>query len=117
MSTFLIMLIPKCPFCFAAYSSAITICGIRQESYNFWELYLLGLMILIIFAGLILRYRGLRTLVGLGVAGLGTTAIFQGVINENLVWYYLGAGLLLAGSMINRKIFRFGNLNHYFNRS
>ena len=104
-SSILILVVPKCPFCFAGYTSAITICGIRPESHNSWELYLVGFLILVILASILLKNRGMRTAISLAVVLLGSIVLIYGALNTNMTGYYFGSVLLLVGSLINRKIF------------
>ncbi|MEL7006473.1 MAG: hypothetical protein AAFN93_27680, partial [Bacteroidota bacterium] len=68
-SAVLIIVIPKCPFCIMAYSSAITMCG-GPDMYlldNNWVSYIPILLSVFIIAMLILNYRDVRTNYALGL--------------------------------------------------
>ena len=103
-SGILIALIPKCPYCILAYSSAITMCsGTRIYSQTpGWTSYLLiGLAILTLFL-VIFNYRGKRTLVSAGLVAAGSLFMLLGQFyTYQMTHYYLGTFLLLFGVWFN----------------
>lgn len=116
LSSTLLLLVPKCPFCFAGYTSAITICGIAPKSQSLWEFYLVGFLAAVILFSLLLRFRGLRTLVALVFFITGSVFIFMCLIHENITGYYIGAGLMLTASVVNRKMITPSGLQNYLKR-
>lgn len=109
-STLLIVLLPKCPLCVMAYSSALTICGgesIYMQSNNWLSFFPIALALVIV--GLIARnYRGGRTLVALGLAGLGSVAIL--LVHQLILpplFYDLSAALLFLAIWLNGSMFSF----------
>ncbi len=104
LSTFLLIILPKCPFCVMAYSSAITICG-GPDMYlmsNNWVSYIPLILALFINLMLFLNWRGNRTVFALIVAMIGFTfllLIHQLILSSD--FYNLGAGLLLMGIWLN----------------
>jgi len=73
ISTLLIILIPKCPFCIMAYTSAITMCG-AQDLYlnsNNWVSYIPLLLSGVIITMIMLNNRGVRTIFSGVIAFVG----------------------------------------------
>ena len=74
IGSFLLMVIlPKCPFCIMAYSSAITLCG-GQDYYlsqNNWVSYIPSILSLIIIFLIARRNKGIKTYWSLTLATLG----------------------------------------------
>ena len=104
LSTFLLIILPKCPFCVMAYSSAITICG-GPDMYltsNNWVSYVPLVLALFINLMLLLNWRGERTVNALIVAMIGFTFL---LLTHQLIlssgFYNLGAVLLLLGIWLN----------------
>lgn len=100
----LIAILPKCPFCIAAYSSAIVLCS-GTKLYNQspdWTNYISILLAFVTLLMVVLNYRGKRTwyaaaLVLIGSALIIRTELFTGNLSE----YYYGAFLLLLGVWLN----------------
>ena len=112
LSTLFIVLIPKCPLCIMAYSSAITMCGGRELylNQNNWVSYIpiiLGVVILVL---IIQRFKGLKTWVSLMIATGGLlliVGVHQLMIPSSA--YNLGAGLLLFATWLNGSFISFVN--------
>ena len=104
LSTFLLILLPKCPFCVMAYSSAITICG-GHDMYlmsNNWVSFVPLFLALFINLMLLSNWRGQRTILAIIVAMIGFTLIL--LIHQLMLspdFYNFGAGLLLLGIWLN----------------
>ena len=104
LSTFLLIILPKCPFCVMAYSSAITICG-GPDMYlmsNNWVSYVPLFLALFINLMLFLNWRDQRTLLALTVAMIGFAILLlthQLILPSDL--YNLGVGLLFMGIWLN----------------
>ena len=104
LSTFLLIILPKCPFCIMAYSSAITICG-GHDMYlmsNNWVSFVPLFLALFINLMLLSNWRGQRTILAIIVAMIGFSIIL--LIHQLMLspdFYNLGAGLLLLGIWLN----------------
>ncbi len=106
----LLVLLPKCPFCFLAYSSTAMLCGrssILTVSYTrifsssstvYFTAFCCGLILLSIF----LKYRDARTKYALGLAGLGSALLLLSVTaGGGLLLYYSGLLMVFAGIWLN----------------
>ena len=107
LSTFLLIILPKCPFCIMAYSSAITICGGTDMYFrsNNWVSYVPLVLALFINLMFLFNWRGQRTLYALMIAMVGFTLIsltHQLVLSP--VFYDLGAVLLLMSIWLNSSL-------------
>lgn len=111
-SAILIILIPKCPLCIMAYSSAITICG-GQDIYmssNNWVSYIpLVLAVAVIFM-IAFNQKGLRTWLAITFALISTLLI---VFSHQLMipsgFYNVGGVGLLMAIWINGNLVSFTN--------
>jgi len=103
-SLLLIIILPNCPFCIMAYTSAITICG-GSDIYlaeNNWASYIPILLSLVIVFMLILNKRGVRTHYALAFAFIGTAFII--LVHQlylSVQFYYVGTSLLFLAIGIN----------------
>ncbi len=104
LSLLLIIVLPNCPFCIMAYSSAITMCG-GPDMYmaeNNWASYLPITLSMVIIAIIWINKRGKRTTYALLSAMVGAMLI---VLVHQLIlaeaFYYLGTTLLFVGILIN----------------
>ena len=104
LSTFLLIILPKCPFCVLAYSSVITIC-VGPNMYlmfNNWGFYIHHFLALFIILMLFLSWRGQRTILALIFPMIGFTILS---LTHKLIllsdFYNLGADLLLMGIWLN----------------
>ena len=106
-STVVLIILPKCPICIMAYSSAITICG-GNDMYlrsNNWVSYVPLVLAFFINLMLLFNWRGQRTLYALMIAMVGFTLIsltHQLVLSP--VFYDLGAVLLLMSIWLNSSL-------------
>ena len=119
-SAFLIILIPKCPFCIMAYSSAITICG-GQDIYmasNNWVSFIPLVLSGVVLGMILFNQRGTRTWIAAILALLSALLIiFSHQLIISASFYNVGGiGLLLAAwlngnllSFINQLIRKFRN--------
>ena len=109
-STVVLIILPKCPICIMAYSSAITICG-GNDMYlrsNNWVSYVPLVLAFFINLMLLFNWRGQRTLYALMIAMVGFTLIsltHQLVLSP--VFYDLGAVLLLMSIWLNSSLISF----------
>lgn len=104
LSTFLIIIIPKCPFCVLAFSSAISVCGgemVYMNSNN-WASYIPMALSAFTIAMVLLNKNGKRTTASILVAFIGT-AMIVGAIELILdsAYYTLGSVLLIMAVWLN----------------
>ena len=104
LSSLLIIIIPKCPFCVMAYSSALTVCG-GQSVYlhqNNWVSYIPLVLSLIILYILIRNYKDGRTIVAIAMAITGSVLLLlvhQLMLPPN--FYHIGSTLLFLSIWLN----------------
>ena len=105
----MIAILPKCPYCILAYSSAITMCsGTKLYSHTpGWTSYLLlglaGLTLLLI----LMNYKGKRTIAAAALAATGSLLMLASQFYTfDINHYYIGTFLLLFGVWVNAS-FRF----------
>ena len=100
----IIALIPKCPFCILAYTSAVSVCGSAQLSQHspVWTSWISGLLALLTLAFVALNYKGKKTLLALAIILAGTGLIFWSELQSGaLTQYQWGASLLILGVWLN----------------
>ena len=104
LSGILIALIPKCPFCILAYSSAITVCSSKSLA-AYTPDWTSSVSIAFSFLTLIItlyNYKGYRTqlaclLILIGSSLIVYSEIFTGVLTT----YYWGCAILILGVWTN----------------
>ena len=105
----MIAILPKCPYCILAYSSAITMCSgttLYTQSSGWTSYLLLGLAILTLFF-ILLNYKGKRTIYAAALVGTGSILMIAcQFYTFNINHYYIGTFLLLFGVWVNAS-FRF----------
>jgi len=105
----MIAILPKCPYCILAYSSAITMCS-GTKLYNFspgWTSYLLLGLALLTLLFILLNYKGKRTIYAAVLVGTGSLLMLAcQFYTFNINHYYIGTFLLLFGVWVNAS-FRF----------
>lgn len=119
--SFLVLILPKCPFCFVAYTSAITMCGSSTlvSQHIDWAAYLsLALGSIVIFC-IARNYRGQGTLRALFLAIIGIAFVSAGIfLAENFKFYYIGSFLLLIAAYYNGSGFKpINNLINHFRKN
>ncbi len=109
-SAILIILLPKCPFCIMAYSSAITICG-GQDIYlssNNWISFIPLALAVVVFSMIVLNRKGRRTWIAAIVALISAFLI---VLSHQLIisasYYNIGGVGLLIAAWINGNLVAF----------
>jgi hypothetical protein len=114
----LILILPKCPFCFVAYTSAMTMCGSSAlvSQHLDWAAYLaISLAIIVVFC-IARNYRGIGTSRALILAIVGLLFVLSGLFQtENIISYYIGSILLLIAAFYNGGGFKPINkfINHF----
>ena len=100
----LIALLPKCPFCLLAYSSAMTLCNgskiyLHTPGWTSWIS--IGLAILTLMM-VLLNYRGKRTIVAASLILFGSLFILRSELyTGDILGYYFGAAMLMLGVWVN----------------
>lgn len=119
----LIAILPKCPFCIAAYSSAIVLCSgtkLYHQAPDWTNFISIGLAVLTLIM-ILFNYRGKRTWFAASLVILGSlliirTELYTGELQE----YYIGAFALLMGVWVNASFMFFYRkwmkpIFHFFN--
>lgn len=112
LSALLVIIIPKCPFCIMAYSSAITVCG-GQDMYlhsNNWVSYIPIFLALMVNGILLFNYKGRKTVLAIATSLLAFAMILgahQTIISSE--YYNIGSILLLLSIWFNGSFFHFLN--------
>lgn len=105
-----VAILPKCPFCILAYSSAITLCSgaqINNHASGWTSWISIGLALLTLLLVLV-NNRGRRTWAAAALVIAGGLLILRAELySGNLSTYYLGAIFLLAGVWINASFLYF----------
>ena len=110
-SSLLIALLPKCPFCVMAYTSAITVCSAKTLTavYSPEWTSTIPISLAILTLGIVAwNYKGKKTvaacfLILTGVFLIVQSELFSGVLTS----YYWGCALLFFGVWVN------GNLGYF----
>lgn len=103
----LIALLPKCPFCVLAYSSAITMCGVNAQAPTWTSWISIGLAVITLIA-ILLNYRGWRTWLAVSFVLVGSILImFSELSSGDLTHYYQGVVLLIFGVWMNASFLYF----------
>lgn len=101
----LIAILPKCPFCILAYSSAITMCGSAgavETTTAPWVLYVSLGLILLTCIFLFLNHRGTRTNYAIALVVIGGGFILSNnLLQAQNLFYYIGSFFLLFGVWVN----------------
>lgn len=112
VSALMVVIIPKCPICVMAYTSAVTMCG-GPDMYlaeNNWISYIPLLMSVLIIGLICYNHKGWRTWIALFIALIGASSIFlthQLVLAGN--FYHVGTILLFLAIWFNSNFISFLN--------
>ena len=107
---FFIAILPKCPFCIMAYSSAITMCSGKKlyHSDPTWATYIsigLALFTLVI---VLYNYKGTKTIIAAILVIIGSAFILNSEFySGEMMHYNLGAGILILGVWLNANLMYF----------
>ena len=110
LSALLVILIPKCPFCVMAYTSAITICGGSDMYFgeNNWVSYIPVLMAGAIIFFIMLNHRGNRTYYAMTVALGGFSMIVLTLqLALDAAFLHVGSVLLFSSIWMNGSFLSF----------
>ena len=112
-SGILLALLPKCPFCFVAFSGTLILCGNGGgiSTHTFSSAHMLAITISICFLTLIsvlLNFRGVRTRYAILLVVLGSAmTIFSVTTGGGLPLYYLGVIVIFVGVWLNASLLFF----------
>ncbi|MFZ9047013.1 MAG: hypothetical protein ACO2ZZ_14235 [Cyclobacteriaceae bacterium] len=120
-SALMVVIIPKCPICIMAYTSAVTMCG-GPDMYmaeNNWISFIPIFMSLVITGLILYNRKGWRTWLALAIAMLG--GIFIAMTHQLILpakFYNVGTILLFLAIWFNSNFISFlGELRNFFNNS
>ena len=108
LGAILLALLPKCPLCITAYSSAITLCGTSsinaQPEIPFIQLMLAGITLTLV----LINFKGIKTLLAGILILFGSIFIFSpGYPWLGISSLHWGSILLLVGVWTNGSLFHF----------
>jgi hypothetical protein len=108
---FLLVALPKCPFCFMAFSSTMLLCGegttmvserVHQSSPTIW---LSALFCAAALAGILLVRRDIRTFYAFLLAVTGSVMVMTSVLKAGgMPLYYAGTVVIFFGVWLNSSL-------------
>ena len=108
LAGFLLAILPKCPFCIMAYSGTVLLCSQGssiQSSYHHYSSLTAGITALfcaLVLIGILLNFRGRRSLFSLGFSLVGMAFIFTSVLLTNNPYiYYSGVFIVFISVWMN----------------
>jgi hypothetical protein len=110
--SFIILFLPKCPFCIVAYTSSMTMCGTASliNHHTDWGAWLAIGLSIIVLGSIILNFRGKGTYKSILIALIGILMVLIGVFKPNMMsFYYLGSVMLFIAAFYNGSGFRWFN--------
>jgi hypothetical protein len=109
LGALLIAIIPKCPFCMLAYSSAITVCSTKAMVHSSgWTSYISISLALITLFIVLYNYKGTRTIVAASLILFGSIIILYSELYSGQVsHYYFGCVFLVIGAWANGSLLFF----------
>ena len=110
LSGLLIALLPKCPFCVMAYTSAITVCSAKSLAAVYspaWTAYIPVALAVFTLCIVAWNHKGKKTIAACLMIMAGIVCIMQSeLFSGELSSYYWGCALLFSGVWVN------GNLSY-----
>ena len=108
--TVIIAILPKCPFCILAYSSAITMCSGQQWNEHSPSVYssISIVLALVVIFSILFNYRDFRSVLAffLALSG-GFLVAYSELISGEMMLYNYGTILLLFGALLNGSLIHF----------
>jgi hypothetical protein len=117
-SALLIAILPKCPFCMLAYSSAITVCSTKAMVHTTgWSSYISITLAVITLLIVLYNYKGRRTIVAASFILIGTMIIaYSELYSGQVSHYYIGGVILFIGAWANGSLLFFVKLLKSFSK-
>lgn len=109
---FFIALLPKCPFCILAYSSAITLCSGKKIYCHdpTWSSYISIALAVFTLVVILLNYKGIKTIVAALLVVIGSISlVWSEMYTGDITEYYWGVFFLLSGVWLNANLMYFYN--------
>jgi hypothetical protein len=111
ISGFLIIILPKCPFCFMAFTSTMLLCGegstmVSERIYQSSStIFLSGNFCLAAVSGILWVRRDIRTIYALLLALAGSAMVMTSVVwGGGIPLYYAGASIIFLGVWLNSSL-------------
>ena len=99
--SFVVAILPKCPFCFFGYSTVLTLCSGKNihhyspNNLNWMPIVLIGILII----SMIWNFRGLLSYFALLFAFLGAMLVsYSEIYSGSEIHYYIGVAILFFWS-------------------
>lgn len=110
LTTVLLILLPKCPFCVMAYSGTIILCGkagavSELTSYSTSSIFITLFFCLFVLLSIFFNYRDVRTKYAFLLAVAGSSMIMYSVsAGGGLPLYYTGVVIVFIGVWLNASL-------------
>jgi hypothetical protein len=110
LTTILLILLPKCPFCLMAYSSTLILCGkaggVSELTHSSsTTIFITAFFCFTVLLSIILNYRDARTRYSFLLAAAGCFLIMYSVsVGGGLPFYYSGVILVFVGVWLNASL-------------
>jgi len=110
LTTLLLVLLPKCPFCLLAFSSTVMLCGKAGGVYELTHsssitIFVTAFFCFLVLISIVFNYRGTRTKYALLLVSIGCLLImYSAGIGGGLLLYYSGVALLFTGVWLNASL-------------
>lgn len=112
LSTILLIVLPKCPFCVMAFSSTFILCGkggdVSEQTHSFIStstIFITSILCLIVLLSIAFNYRDSRTKYAFILALAGSLFVLYSVCADGgKSVYYSGAFLIFIGVWLNASL-------------
>lgn len=112
LSTILLLVLPKCPFCIMAFSSTFILCGkagdVSEQTHSFIStsaILITSILCLIVLLSIAFNYRDTRTKYAFILALAGSLLLLCSVcVGGGKSVYYSGAFLIFIGVWLNASL-------------
>ena len=112
LTTILLVLLPKCPFCLMAFSSTVILCGeagtlseLSHSSSSAATIFITSFFCVSVLLSIFFNYRDIRTRYALLLAAAGCILIMYSIcVGGGLPLYYAGVVLVFIGVWLNASL-------------